>query len=91
MYNHVDLGEHRFRSTLKGWRLLKIYATNTLAILASVGFMIPWAKIRLARYRAESLSLLAAGDLADFRAGSRADVDATAAEMDGLFDIDIGL
>ena len=91
MYNHVDLGEHRFSSTLKGWQLLKIYATNTVAILASVGFLIPWAKVRLARYRAESLSLLAAGDLDDFRAESRADVDATAAEMDGLFDIDIGL
>ena len=91
VYNHIDLGAHRFRSTLKGWQLLKIYALNTLAILATAGFMIPWAKIRLARYRAESLVLLAAGDLADFRAESRADVDATAAEMDGLFDIDIGL
>lgn len=91
VYNHTDLGEHRFRSTLKGWQLLKIYALNTVAILASAGLMIPWAKIRLARYRAESLTLLAAGDLADFRAESRADVDATAAEMDGLFDIDIGL
>jgi uncharacterized membrane protein YjgN (DUF898 family) len=91
VYNHTDLGAHRFRSTLKGWQLLKIYTTNTLAILASAGFMIPWAKVRLARYRAENLALLAAGDLADFRAESRAAVDATAAEMDGLFDIDIGL
>jgi uncharacterized membrane protein YjgN (DUF898 family) len=91
VYNHADLGAHRFRSTLSGRRLLAIYATNTLAILASAGFMIPWAKVRLARYRAESLVLLAAGDLADFRAESRGDVDATASEMDGLFDIDIGL
>ena len=91
VYNHVDLGPHTFRSTLKGHRLLGIYAGNTVAILASAGFLIPWAKIRLARYRAESLAVLAAGDLAAFRAESRADVDATAAEMDGLFDIDIGL
>lgn len=91
LYNNTDLGAHRFRSTLKGWQLLRIYAINTIAILASAGFMIPWAKVRLARYRAESLALLAASDLADFRAESKADVDATAAEMDGLFDIDIGL
>jgi uncharacterized membrane protein YjgN (DUF898 family) len=91
VYNHTDLGAHRFRSTLKGWALLKLYALNTVAIIASAGFMIPWAKVRLARYRADNLMLLAAGDLADFRAESRADVDATAAEMDGLFDIDIGL
>jgi uncharacterized membrane protein YjgN (DUF898 family) len=90
-WNHTDLGPHGFRSTLKGRKLLWIYAGNTVAILASAGFMIPWAKIRLARYRAESLVLLAGGDLSDFRAEDRADVDATAAEMDGLFDIDIGL
>jgi hypothetical protein len=35
--------------------------------------------------------LLADGDLSGFRAEDRAPVDATAAEMDGLFDIDIGL
>ena len=91
VYNHADLGQHRFRSTLKGHRLLGIYAGNTVAILASAGFLIPWAKIRLARYRAENLTVLAAGDLAAFRAENRADIDATAAEMDGLFDIDIGL
>ena len=91
VYNHTDLGAHGFRSTLQGHRLLWIYLGNTVAILASAGFLIPWAKIRLARYRAESLSMLAAGDLDMFRAESRADVDATAAEMDGLFDIDIGL
>jgi uncharacterized membrane protein YjgN (DUF898 family) len=91
LYNHIGLGPHRFRSTLKGQRLLGIYAGNTLAILASAGFLIPWAKVRLARYRAESLALIAGGGLDDFRAESRADVDATAAEMDGLFDIDIGL
>ena len=91
VYNHTELGPHGFRSTLRGSRLLSIYAGNTVAILASAGFMIPWAKVRLARYRAESLVLLSAGDLDDFRAESRADVDATAAEMDGLFDIDIGL
>ena len=91
VYNNADLGPHQFRSTLKGRRLLWIYASNTAAILISAGLLIPWAKVRLAGYRAESLQLLAAGDLADFRAESRADIDATAAEMDGLFDIDIGL
>ena len=91
VYNHTYLGAHRFRSTLKGHKLLWIYLGNTIAILASAGFLIPWAKIRVARYRAESLVLLAGGDLSDFRAESLVGVGATAAEMDGLFDIDIGL
>ncbi|MEO8011753.1 MAG: YjgN family protein [Dokdonella sp.] len=91
VYNHVEIGGRRLRSTLKGQRLLALYASNTLAILISVGLLIPWAKIRLARYRAETLSLLAADDLQDMRAESLGDIDATAAEVDGLFDIDIGL
>jgi uncharacterized membrane protein YjgN (DUF898 family) len=91
LYNHVELGPHRFRSSLKGARLFGLYLGNTLAILLSAGLLIPWAKVRLARYRAESLHLLAAGDLADFHAEAGSDIDAVAAEMDGLFDIDIGL
>ncbi len=91
VYNHVELGGRRLRSTLQGHRLLAIYAANTLAVLCSAGLLIPWAKIRLARYRAENLSLLATDDFDGMRAERRGEVDATAAEVDGLFDIDIGL
>jgi uncharacterized membrane protein YjgN (DUF898 family) len=91
IYNHVEIGGRRFHSTLKGHRLLWIYFSNTVAILASVGLLIPWAKVRLARYRAECLSLFAFDDFDDMRAERSSDVGATAAEVDGLFDIDIGL
>ena len=91
LYNNAEIGAHRFRSTLKGRRLFLIYLGNTAAILASAGLMIPWAKVRLARYRARSLTLIARGDLAALRAEAGRDIDAVGAEMDGLFDIDIGL
>lgn len=91
VYNHVEIDGRRFRSTLKGHRLLWIYFSNTIAILASVGLLIPWAMVRLARYRAECLSLVATDDFNGMRAESSGNVDATAAEVDGLFDIDIGL
>lgn len=91
VYNHVDLGGRRLRSTLKGHQLLWIYFGNTLAILVSAGLLIPWAKVRLARYRAACLSLLATDALDMMTAERRGEVGATAAEVDGLFDIDIGL
>lgn len=91
VYNHVDIGGRRLRSRLQGRRLLAIYAGNTLGILLSAGLLIPWAKVRLARYRAETLSLLAVDDLEGLVAERAGEVDATAAEVDGLFDIDIGL
>lgn len=91
IYNHVEIDGRRFRSTLKGHRLLWIYTGNTLAILLSVGLLIPWAMVRLARYRAECLCVLSVDDFNGMRAESSTSVDATAAEVDGLFDIDIGL
>ncbi len=91
VYNHVDIGGNRLRSTLAGGRLLWIYFSNTLAILGSAGLMIPWAMIRLARYRAECLAFLQAGNLDSFVASAQGDVDAVGSEMDGLFDIDIGI
>jgi uncharacterized membrane protein YjgN (DUF898 family) len=91
IYNHIDIGGRRFRSTLQGRRLLSIYFSNTLAILVSAGLLIPWAMVRLAHYRAECLSLLAADDLDGMSAERVSDIDAIASEVDGLFDIDIGL
>lgn len=91
IYNHVEIDGRRFHSTLKGHRLLWIYTGNTVAILLSAGLLIPWAMVRLARYRAECLSVLSADDFNGMRAESSSAVDATAAEVDGLFDIDIGL
>ena len=91
IYNHIDIGGRRFRSTLKGQKLLWIYASNTVAILLSAGLLIPWAMVRLAQYRADCLTLLAADDFNAMVAERSLGVDATAAEVDGLFDIDIGL
>ena len=91
IYNHIDIDGRRLRSTLKGNQLLWIYAGNTLAILCSAGLLIPWAMVRLAQYRADCLCLLASDDFNSMIAERLIGVDATAAEVDGLFDIDIGL
>ncbi|HET9031626.1 MAG TPA: YjgN family protein [Dokdonella sp.] len=90
IYRHIEIDGRRFHSTLKGQKLLWIYASNTIAILLSVGLLIPWAMVRLAQYRADCLSLLASDDFNNMVAERSFGVDATAAEVDGLFDIDIG-
>ncbi|MDR2013635.1 MAG: DUF898 domain-containing protein [Rhodanobacter sp.] len=91
VWNHIQIDGHRFSSTQKGHHLLWIYFSNTLAILASVGLLIPWAMIRLARYRAEHLVLVQRGDLDHFVAEAGQDVSAFGAEVDSFFDIDIGI
>ena len=51
-------GLARFRSRVSARRLMRLYAGNIVAILASVGLLIPWAVVRVARYRIESLAVV---------------------------------
>jgi len=90
LYNAIDIGGHRLRSTLGARELMGLYLTNTLAIVASAGMLIPWAMIRMARYRASRLTLLAHGDLDAFAAEASAERGAAGAELGHLFDVEIG-
>ncbi len=63
LYGGLQIGEHSLISRQSGFELLKLYVTNLLAIGVSFGLLIPWAKIRLARYRVSTLTLVARGNL----------------------------
>jgi uncharacterized membrane protein YjgN (DUF898 family) len=52
VWNHARLGRHRFVSSLAFVPMLVIHATSLIAIVGSAGLAIPWARVRLARYRA---------------------------------------
>jgi uncharacterized membrane protein YjgN (DUF898 family) len=67
-----------------------LYVTNTLAIMVSLGLLIPWAKIRTARYRAAMTSLQPAGDLGSFFNQQQQSQSAYGEEMGEMFDLDIG-
>lgn len=90
-WNHTKLGEHRFRADMRARELIKIFLVNVVAIVFSLGMAIPWAMVRLARYRAEHLTLLPAGDLNQFVADSIAQKNAVGEELGDIFDIDVGL
>ena len=90
VYNNTALADHRFRSDVRAHELGGIYLGNTVAILASLGLLIPWAMVRLARYRAAHLVFVARGDLDAFVAESRASEGAAGIELADAFDVDIG-
>ena len=91
IWNNASLGEHRFQSTLKFSKLLKINFTNTLAIIFSFGLMVPWAAVRSLRYRMENVSLVAHGSLDDIAAAEAQKSSAMGEEISDFFDVDIGL
>ena len=91
VWNHTQLGPHRFVSALSARRLFWIYLTNLLGAIVTLGLYAPWASVRLARYRVESVSLVAIGSLDDVVAGPREEIGATGQEAAEFFDIDIAL
>jgi len=91
VWNHTRLGPLRFRSTLSGWGMAKLYVSNALAIVASLGLLIPWAVMRTLKYRADHMQVLQEGELAEFQGSDMSAVAATGAETVDFFDMDISL
>ncbi len=90
-YNGTSLERHAFLSELRPGDLLALYVTNALGILLTAGLLIPWARVRMARYRLEHLALLPHGDLDSFVAVQLEEVGSAGDEAGGLLDIDLGL
>lgn len=92
VYNNSGLGPHRFGSQLSRRRLTWLYLTNVVAIIVSLGLLIPWATIRLLRYRLETFHIDAQGSLDDFAASQvPSRPGAAGEEISDFFDVDFGL
>lgn len=90
IYNNIKLGDICFNSKLTLNRMMWLSVTNTLAILVTFGLAIPWAKIRLAHYRAETISLQSYG-FDHFTSLQAEQETATAEEILDTYDWDLGL
>jgi uncharacterized membrane protein YjgN (DUF898 family) len=91
IWNNTNLHEHRFVSDQTFWGITSITLSNWLLIFLTAGFFWPWAKVRLAAYRAGRTAMLVAGDLEHFVAGAIAEKNAIGEEIAEAFDFDIGL
>jgi len=80
-----------FHVELKVNALFFVYLTNIIASALSLGLLIPWAKVRLARYQINRMTLLLHGDLDRIIADEKMKVGSFGGEMGDLLDINIGL
>ena len=71
--------------------LFKLYFVNSLAILVSVGLLVPWAAVRSARYKLERITLRSASGLDGFLADTQENVGAVGDEAGELLGFDFGL
>ncbi len=91
IWGSTVLDRHFIRSNLRARGLAWIHASNAVLVLFSLGLFMPWASVRLMRYRVESLSLESHASLDSFLAGRQAEAGAIGQETAEWFDIDIGL
>lgn len=59
-------GGHRFESTISPPRLIWIAISNAAAIVLSLGMLVPWARVRVARYLCANTLVKPAGSLDEF-------------------------
>jgi uncharacterized membrane protein YjgN (DUF898 family) len=90
LYNNIDIAGHKTKSELKTGYMMYLYLTNTLGMLLTLGLLMPWAKIRTARYRASVTSVDVAGDLSQFTVVQADQQSALGEEMGEMFDLDLG-
>lgn len=91
MWKYSSLGPHRFESTLRARDVIWIYFSNGLAIVFSLGLAVPWAMVRLAKYRAAHFAMWVQGDLDSFVAEAERAEDATSAELIDALDLDVDI
>jgi len=89
LWNNIGLGSAAFKSTQGALRLAGILAGNAILTLVTLGFYWPWAAVKLARYRAETMILVAQDGLDDFAADAATYITAAGDEITSAFDVDI--
>jgi uncharacterized membrane protein YjgN (DUF898 family) len=91
VWSSTTLGKHRFSSDIPLGRYMGVALSNWLGIICTLGLFIPWANVRMARLRAEHLTLHAVGSLDDFVAREHEQVSALGDGAADAFDMDLAL
>jgi uncharacterized membrane protein YjgN (DUF898 family) len=90
-WNGTRISSHRFVSSLRVRDMAWLFASNALAVALSAGLLVPWATVRLARYRLGHLAIETCGELDLFRADNIGEVGAAGEEIGDIFGVDIGI
>lgn len=88
--NNTKIANNQLQSHLTALKVGWIFLSNTIAIVCTLGMMIPWSKVRLAKYIA-SCTELNVEDIDSIRAIQQEDNTAFGEEMGEAFDLDFGM
>lgn len=84
----VHLDSHEFESRLQPLQMTWIYLSNSFLVVLTLGLFTPWAKVRMAQYRASCTAMMVRGDLNHFVAAEQNRTSALGQELGDAFDVD---
>ena len=87
---NTTLGSCRLHSDMRARDMIWITVSNLFLCLITLGIFIPWAVVRLRKYRIEHMKLFAYGELQDFIASKEAEQDATGDAAADFLDFELG-
>jgi uncharacterized membrane protein YjgN (DUF898 family) len=91
-FNNLTLeGGHSFVSTVVPLRLVWIAMSNALAVVLTLGLMLPWAQVRMARYLADHTVVVPGSSLDRFAGQLEARQGAIGDAYGDIESIDLGL
>lgn len=90
-WNNVTIGNSHIYTDCNPWKFAWIKMTNYFAIILSFGLLLPWASIRLYRYKIESITVCFFDDPEHLINITQKDPESIGEEIADVFDIDISL
>jgi uncharacterized membrane protein YjgN (DUF898 family) len=89
-WNGTSVGDCRFISTLRTRDMIWLYLSNAVAIACTLGLLIPWAAVRMTKYRFERLEAKTQKGLDGFFALPRnEEITATGEEIGDIFGVNV--
>lgn len=84
-------GDLKFKSAMQFWPFCWIAISNTFLSIVSLGFLMPWAKIRITRYMMENLSVISpTTTLGEFASDATDEESAIGDAAVDYFDFEVG-
>lgn len=92
VFNSTELeGGHQFYSDVQPITLVWIAISNTLAVIFTLGLMLPWARVRMARYLADHTAMVPGESLDGFVGRMEAQSSAIGDAYSDIEGIELGL
>ena len=92
MYANTKLDENvTFASSLKAAPLAWVLITNFIAVILTVGFAYPWARVRTARIMLENTHVNSETGFDDYLTQKQNEASSLGEQIGDAFDVDVGL